>query len=142
LENQLEKIEEESTRLQNYIINKNLVKESFQYFNKLYDGLSQKEKKHILKFLIKKIIFTWDRIHIEFFEVPSVEKILTESSEIFSFAQNSARIRSHIVLQSAYPHPHRRIVVPDHKEIAKGTLQKIVKQAGLTIEELQRLLKK
>ena len=48
---------------------------------------------------------------------------------------------SHIVLrQKAYP--HRRIVVPDHKEIAKGTLRKIIKQAGLTIEEFQRLLKK
>ena len=48
---------------------------------------------------------------------------------------------SHIVLrQSIYP--HRRIVVPDHKEIAKGTLRKIIKQAGLTIEEFQHLLKK
>ena len=43
---------------------------------------------------------------------------------------------SHIILrQSVYP--HRRIVVPDHKEIAKGTLRKIIKQAGLTIEEFQ-----
>jgi len=48
---------------------------------------------------------------------------------------------SHIVLrQSIYP--HRRIVVPNHKEIAKGTLRKIIKQAGLTIEEFQHLLKK
>ena len=48
---------------------------------------------------------------------------------------------SHIVLRQKV-YPHRRIVVPDHKEIAKGTLRKIIKQAGLTIEEFQRLLKK
>jgi predicted RNA binding protein YcfA (HicA-like mRNA interferase family) len=46
---------------------------------------------------------------------------------------------SHIVLrQMAYP--HRRLVVPDHKEIAKGTLRAIIKQAGLTAEELIELL--
>jgi len=46
---------------------------------------------------------------------------------------------SHIVLrQKAYP--HRRIVVPDHREIAKGTLRKIIRQAGLTVEEFKKLL--
>jgi predicted RNA binding protein YcfA (HicA-like mRNA interferase family) len=47
---------------------------------------------------------------------------------------------SHIVLrQTAYP--HRRLVVPDHKEIAKGTIRTIIKQAGLTVEEFVGLLK-
>jgi predicted RNA binding protein YcfA (HicA-like mRNA interferase family) len=46
---------------------------------------------------------------------------------------------SHIVLrQVAYP--HHRIVVPDHDEVAKGTLRAIVKQAGLAIEEFKELL--
>ncbi len=46
---------------------------------------------------------------------------------------------SHIVLrQVAYP--HRRIVMPDHDEVAKGTLRAIVKQAGLAIEEFKELL--
>ena len=46
---------------------------------------------------------------------------------------------SHIVLrQGAYP--HRRLVVPDHKEVAKGTLRAIIKQAGLTVEEFNELL--
>jgi len=46
---------------------------------------------------------------------------------------------SHIVLrQVAYP--HRRIVVPDHSEIAKGTLRKIIREAGLTVEEFKSLL--
>jgi len=46
---------------------------------------------------------------------------------------------SHIVLrQIAYP--HRRVVVPDHREVAKGTLRKIIKQVGLTVEEFKQLL--
>ena len=32
-------------------------------------------------------------------------------------------------------------IVPDHKEIAKGTLKSILKQAGLTREEFLDLLK-
>jgi len=46
---------------------------------------------------------------------------------------------SHIVLRQA-EYPHRRLVVPDHKEIAKGTLRAIIRQAGLTIDEFADLL--
>lgn len=46
---------------------------------------------------------------------------------------------SHIVLRQA-EYPHRRVVVPDHREVAKGTLRKIIKQAGLTVEEFKQLL--
>jgi predicted RNA binding protein YcfA (HicA-like mRNA interferase family) len=46
---------------------------------------------------------------------------------------------SHIVLRQV-SYPHRRIVVPDHDEVAKGTLRAIVKQAGLAIEEFKELL--
>lgn len=46
---------------------------------------------------------------------------------------------SHIILrQSVYP--FRRIVVPDHKEVAKGTLRGIIRQVGLTLEEFKDLL--
>ena len=46
---------------------------------------------------------------------------------------------SHVVLrQEAYP--HRRLVVPNHKEVARGTLRAIIKQAGLTVEEFNELL--
>lgn len=45
---------------------------------------------------------------------------------------------SHIILRNIDP-PHRRITVPDHKEIAKGTLRKIIKESGLTLEEFKRL---
>jgi predicted RNA binding protein YcfA (HicA-like mRNA interferase family) len=46
---------------------------------------------------------------------------------------------SHIVLRQAAP-PHRRITVPDHKEVAKGTLRAILRQAGLTVDEFKALL--
>ena len=36
--------------------------------------------------------------------------------------------------------PHRRAVVPDHKEVAKGTLRSIIREAGLTVEESRALL--
>lgn len=46
---------------------------------------------------------------------------------------------SHIVMRhTAYP--YRRIVVPDHREVAKGTLRAIIRQAGLSVEEFIELL--
>lgn len=46
---------------------------------------------------------------------------------------------SHIVLRQTDP-PHRRLTVPDHDEVAKGTLRAIVRQAGLTVDEFRALL--
>ena len=46
---------------------------------------------------------------------------------------------SHIILRQERC-PYRRIVVPDHREVAKGTLRKIIKQSGLTIDEFKQLL--
>lgn len=47
---------------------------------------------------------------------------------------------SHIILRQK-EYPHRRITVPNHQVIAKGTLNAIMKQAGLTREELLDSLK-
>ena len=46
---------------------------------------------------------------------------------------------SHIILRQQGS-PFRRIVVPDHNPIAKGTLRAIVREAGITVEELVQLL--
>jgi predicted RNA binding protein YcfA (HicA-like mRNA interferase family) len=46
---------------------------------------------------------------------------------------------SHIIIRQV-SYPHRRITVPDHKEIAKGTLRAIIREAGLTVEEFKALL--
>lgn len=42
---------------------------------------------------------------------------------------------SHMILRHRSP-PHRRLTIPDHKEIAKGTLKNIIREAGITTEEL------
>ncbi|SFJ09266.1 type II toxin-antitoxin system HicA family toxin [Planctomicrobium piriforme] len=46
---------------------------------------------------------------------------------------------SHIILRQT-EEPHRRLTVPDHAEIAKGTLRAIIRQAGLTVDEFKSLL--
>ena len=46
---------------------------------------------------------------------------------------------SHIILRRE-TYPHRRVVVPDHKEVAKGTLRSIIRETGLTVDEFRALL--
>jgi predicted RNA binding protein YcfA (HicA-like mRNA interferase family) len=46
---------------------------------------------------------------------------------------------SHMILRQQIS-PHRRVTVPDHKEVAKGTLRAIIRQTGLTVEEFNDLL--
>ena len=45
---------------------------------------------------------------------------------------------SHIILRNRNS-PNRRITIPNHKEIAKGTLRAIIRQAGLSVEEFIKL---
>ena len=46
---------------------------------------------------------------------------------------------SHIILRQSEA-PHRRAVVPDHREVAKGTLRSIIRETGLTVDEFRALL--
>jgi predicted RNA binding protein YcfA (HicA-like mRNA interferase family) len=46
---------------------------------------------------------------------------------------------SHVILRNAAP-PFRRLVVPNHKALAKGTLRALIREAGLTPDEFARLL--
>jgi predicted RNA binding protein YcfA (HicA-like mRNA interferase family) len=46
---------------------------------------------------------------------------------------------SHMIIRRATP-PFRRLTIPDHKELAKGTLRAIIREAGLTVEEFAALL--
>ena len=46
---------------------------------------------------------------------------------------------SHIVLRQPAP-PHRRVTVPDHSEVAKGTLRAIIREVGLAVDEFKALL--
>lgn len=47
---------------------------------------------------------------------------------------------SHIILRQN-KEPFKRITVPRHPSLAKGTLRAIIKQAGLTREEFLSLIK-
>jgi predicted RNA binding protein YcfA (HicA-like mRNA interferase family) len=46
---------------------------------------------------------------------------------------------SHMILRQTSS-PFRRLTVPDHKEIAKGTLRAIIRESGLTVDGLKELL--
>ena len=43
---------------------------------------------------------------------------------------------SHIILRTK-EYPHRRLTIPNHKELAKGTLRAIIRQSGLTLEKFK-----
>ena len=45
----------------------------------------------------------------------------------------------HIIIRRADP-PHRRLSVPNHKALAKGTLRALIREAGFTVDEFARLL--
>ena len=46
---------------------------------------------------------------------------------------------SHLILRDEDP-PHRRLTVPDHRELATGTLRAIIREAGLTVDAFIALL--
>ena len=47
---------------------------------------------------------------------------------------------SHVILTKQTESGKRAVVVPNHKEVDKGTLSEIIRQAGLTKEEFIELL--
>jgi predicted RNA binding protein YcfA (HicA-like mRNA interferase family) len=46
---------------------------------------------------------------------------------------------SHMILRRT-SYPFRRLTVPDHRELAKGTLRAIIREAGLAVEQFVGLL--
>ncbi|HIH33276.1 MAG: type II toxin-antitoxin system HicA family toxin [Candidatus Diapherotrites archaeon] len=48
---------------------------------------------------------------------------------------------SHFILRLKLA-PYRRITVPNHKEIAKGTLRAIIRELGLSRQEFEELVEK
>jgi predicted RNA binding protein YcfA (HicA-like mRNA interferase family) len=45
---------------------------------------------------------------------------------------------SHIILRR--DNPFGQLVVPDHKELDRGTLRAIIRQVGISVDELVKLL--
>ena len=48
---------------------------------------------------------------------------------------------SHIVLQKSVPGTTITVVVPNHPELATGTLRSIIRRAGLSVDDFVALLK-
>ena len=46
---------------------------------------------------------------------------------------------SHIILRR--DNPFAQVVVPDHKELDRGTLRAIIRQASLSVDEFNQILK-
>jgi predicted RNA binding protein YcfA (HicA-like mRNA interferase family) len=46
---------------------------------------------------------------------------------------------SHMILRQTRL-PNRRLVIPEHRELPKGTLRAVIRQAGLTVDEFLALL--
>ncbi len=78
--------------LNHYVINAQLVKDTFKYFNEVYEKLSNIEKKNLISLMIRDIEFTKNRVKVEFFEVPEVELIMKKGSA-FSFAEPLTLLR-------------------------------------------------
>ena len=47
--------------------------------------------------------------------------------------------RSHMILRRADP-AHRRLSIPNHRELARGTLRVLIRESGLTVEAFTKLL--
>lgn len=62
-------------------------------------------------------------------------KILSKAG--FQFARQKG---SHIILVKFVESKKRAVVVPNHKEIDRGTLSEIIRQAGLTKDEFLKLV--
>lgn len=45
---------------------------------------------------------------------------------------------SHIILRNVNS-PFRRVTIPNHKTLAKGTLRSIIREVGLTVDEFKSL---
>jgi predicted RNA binding protein YcfA (HicA-like mRNA interferase family) len=64
-------------------------------------------------------------------------RVLVRALEKIGFVVKRQR-GSHIILRRV--NPPARVVVPDHKNLRVGTLRTILNTAGLTVEELLKLL--
>ncbi len=48
---------------------------------------------------------------------------------------------SHIRLRDEVNPNHQSLTVPDHKELKPGLLRKLIRDAGLTVDEFSRLIR-
>lgn len=71
--------------------------------------------------------------------VVSGKKVVKALNKIgFKFVDQES---SHIKLRRKYQETIQTVIIPDHKEIRRGTLRNILRMANLTLKDFQRLLK-
>jgi hypothetical protein len=90
LEKELEAVETDIQRWKEYVLNAELIKESFKYFSRIFPQLSPPEQKGVLRMLIKEIVFTPSQITIHFFEIPE-EEIRLNLQKAVGFEENFKR---------------------------------------------------
>lgn len=69
--------------------------------------------------------------------VISATKLIKILSKLDYYADHQTG--SHIILRNNKP-PFRRLTIPNHRELARGTLNAIIEDAGLTRDEFLALL--
>ena len=73
LEEELKKVEFDIKRWSDYVLNAEVVRDSFRYFSKVSPQLSPQEKKSLIRLLVKEVVFSNEEVVIDFFEVPEEE---------------------------------------------------------------------
>lgn len=86
LEQGLKGVEFEIDRWRDYVLNAEIIKDSFRYFSRVFSQLSPHEKRSLIRLLIKEVAFSNEEVTINFFEVPE-EEIQLESIQKVGFDQ-------------------------------------------------------
>jgi len=86
LEEDLKGIEVDIDRWKDYILNAEVIRDSFRYFSRIFPQLSPHEKRSLVRLLVKEVTFSNEEVTINFFEVPE-EELQLESIQKVGFDQ-------------------------------------------------------
>ncbi|MBT9168033.1 MAG: hypothetical protein DDT19_01378 [Syntrophomonadaceae bacterium] len=86
LEEDLKEVEFEIDRWKDYVLNTEVIMDSFRYFSRIFPHLSPEEKRSLVRLLVKEIIFSNEEVTINFFEVPE-EELQLQSIQKVGFDQ-------------------------------------------------------
>jgi len=73
LEEELKRVEFDIERWKEYVLNAEIIRDSFRYFSRVFPQLSPQEKKSLIRLLVKEVIFFNEEVVINLFEVPKDE---------------------------------------------------------------------
>jgi len=86
LEEELREVEFGIDHWKEYVLNAEVIKDSFCYFSRVFSQLSPQEKKSLIRLLVKEVIFSNKEVVINFFEIPE-EELKLESIQKVGFDQ-------------------------------------------------------